>query len=113
MKKMMFILLALFTLGIATSQVALKNKTYRNKNEDRFSIKDNVVYYDAKPLAKYQTKSYSLDNGELTEEYNLLILDNKIENKQVIGDLIDYISERHRGAEVEVEINAEGSDFKL
>jgi hypothetical protein len=113
MKKIIFISLALLTLGVATSQVALKNKTYRNKNKDHFSIKDNVVYYDAKPLAKYQTKSYSLDNGELIEEYNLLMLDNKIENKQVIGDLIDYISERHKGAEVEIEINAEGSDFKL
>jgi hypothetical protein len=90
MKKILFIAIALCTLGVATSQVALKNKTYRDKNKDRFSIKDNVVYYDAKPLAKYQTKSYSLDNGELTEEYNLLMIDNKIDNKQVIGDLIDF-----------------------
>lgn len=113
MKKILFIAIALCSLGVATSQVVLKNKTYRNKNKDRFSIKDNVVYYDAKPLAKYQTKSYSLDDGELTEEYNLLMLDNKIDQKQIIGDLIDYISGRHQGAEVEVEINAEGSDFKL
>ncbi|NDF99107.1 MAG: hypothetical protein EB101_09325 [Chitinophagia bacterium] len=113
MKKILFISLALCTLGVATSQVALKNKTYRNKNKERFSVKENIVYYDAKPLAKYQAKTYSLDNGELTEEYNLLMIDNKIGNKQVIGDLIDYISERHKGAEVEVEINAEGSDFKI
>ncbi|MFN5803905.1 MAG: hypothetical protein ACK420_01095, partial [Sphingomonadales bacterium] len=113
MKKILFIAIALCTLGVATSQVALKNKTYRNKNKDRFSVKDITVYYDGKPLAKYQAKTYSLDNDELTEEYNLLIIDNKIENKQLIGDLIDFISERHKGAEVEVEINAEGSDFKL
>ena len=113
MKKILLIALALCTLGVATSQVALKNKTYRNKNKDRFSVKENIVYYDAMPLAKYQAKTYSLDNGELTEEYNLLMIDNKIGHKQVIGDLIDYISERHKGAEVEVEINAEGSDFKL
>ena len=113
MKKILFISLALCTLGVATSQVALKNKTYRNKNKERFSVKENIVYYDAKPLAKYQAKTYSLDNGELTEEYNLLMIDNKIGNKQVIGDLNDYISERHKGAEVEVEINAEGSDFKI
>ena len=113
MKKLLFIALALCTLGVATSQVVLKNKTYRNKNKERFSVKDITVYYDDEPLAKYQAKTYSLDDGELTEEYNLLISDNKIENKQLIGDLIDYVSERHKGAEVEVEINAEGSDFKL
>jgi hypothetical protein len=41
------------------------------------------------------------------------MVDNKVDNKQIIGDLIDFVSDRHKGAEVEVEIDANGSDFKL
>jgi hypothetical protein len=113
MKKTVLIIAALFTIGTATTQVVLKNKQYKNKNKDRFSVKENVVYYDGKTLAKYQAKTYSLDNGELVEEYNLQMVDNKVDNKQIIGDLIDFVSDRHKGAEVEVEIDANGSDFKL
>jgi len=101
MKKIVLIVAALFTIGTATTQVVLKNKQYKNKSKDRFSVKENVVYYDGKALAKY------------LEEYNLLMVDNKVDNKQIIGDLIDFVSDRHKGAEVEVEIDANGSDFKL
>ena len=72
-----------------------------------------MVYYDNKPLAKYQAKTFSLDDGELVEEYNLMLIDNKIQNKQIIGDLIDFISDRHQGAEVEIEVDGNGSVFKL
>jgi hypothetical protein len=112
MKKYLFVIASLLLIGTATTQV-LKNKKYRNKNKEHFTIKDRVVYYDEKPLAKYQAKTYSLDNNELVEEYNMLLLDNQITNKQLIGDLIDYISDRHSGAEVEVEIDANGSVFEL
>ncbi|MFN9710191.1 MAG: hypothetical protein ACK55K_02130 [Bacteroidota bacterium] len=112
MKKYLFVIASLLLIGTATTQ-GLKNKKYRNKNKEHFTIKDRVVYYDEKPLAKYQAKTYSLDNNELVEEYNMLLLDNQITNKQLIGDLIDYISDRHSGAEVEVEIDANGSVFEL
>jgi len=42
-----------------------------------------------------------------------LLLDNNLTNKQLIGDLIDFVSERHEGAEVEVEIDSYQSSFKL
>ncbi len=112
MRKYLFIIASLFFIGTATTQV-LKNKKYRNKNKEHFTIKEKTVYYDDKPLAKYQAKTYSLDNSELVEEYNLLLLDNQIKNKQLIGDLIDFVSDRHSGAEVEVEIDANGSVFEL
>lgn len=84
------------------------------KKESRlhFSVKDSMVYYDGKLIAKYQAKTFSLDGGELVEEYNLLMVDHTVE-KQRIGDLIDFISERHQGAEVEVEIEPNGIQFKL
>ena len=80
---------------------------------EHFSVKDDVVYYDLVPFAKYQAKTFSLDGGELVEEYNLLLTDNHIKNKQLIGDLIDFVSDRHMGAEVEVEIEGKNSIFNL
>lgn len=111
MKKYIFAFIALLTIGTASTQVIFKGK--KQKNKQSFTVKDDVVYYGNSPLAKYQAKTYSLDNGELVEEYNLLLIDNKIQNKQLIGDLIDFVSDRHHNAEVEVEINADGSQFKL
>jgi len=113
MKKYIFIIASLFVIGTATTQVVLNGKRERNKNKAHFSVKNNIVYYDSNPLAKYQAKTYSLDNNELVEEYNLLLTDNKLQNKQLIGDLIDFISERHKGAEVEVEIDAKDNLFDL
>ena len=113
MKKSIFIIASLFLIGTAMTQVVLKKRKERKENNTHFTVKDGTVFYDAKPLAKYQAKTYSLDNNELVEEYNLLLIDNKIENKQLIGDLIDYVSERHKGAEVEVEIDAKESAFEL
>ena len=111
MKKYIFAFIALLSIGTASTQVIFKGK--KSKSKEHFSVKNEVVYYDDKPIAKYQAKTYSLDNGELVEEYNLLLIDNKIQNKQLIGDLIDFVSDRHKDAEVEVEINADGSEFKL
>ena len=111
MKKNIFILTLLTILGCTASKdiFLTKNKNHR----EHFSVKDTMVYFYDKPIAKYQAKTYSLDGGELVEEYNLLLLDNKIKDKQVIGDLIDYISDRHQGAEVEIEIDSNGSVFIL
>lgn len=76
-------------------------------------MKDCTVYYHGKPFAKYQAKTFSLDGGELVEEYNLLLVDNKVTDKQTIGDLIDFVSDRHQGAEVEIEVDSNGSVFNL
>lgn len=77
-----------------------------------FVVKDDIVYYKGKPLAKYQAKTFSLDNNELVEEYNLLLI-GELENKQTIGDLIDFVSDRHQGAEVEIEVNSDKKIFDL
>jgi hypothetical protein len=108
MKKLITLGTMFIIIGCAAQGVII-NKKSRN----RFSVKDEVVFYDNKPLAKYQAKTYSLDGGELVEEYNLLLIDNNIPKKQVIGDLIDFISDRHQGAEVEVEINSDKHMFEL
>lgn len=76
-------------------------------------MRGDMVMLDSKPIAKYQAKTYSLDGGELVEEYNLLLLDNNLTDKQVIGDIIDFVSDRHQGAEVEIEIDSYKSVFGL
>lgn len=111
MKKSILIFIALLTIGTAFAQVFLKGK--KDKLKQHFSVKGEIVYYHEKPLAKYQATTFSLDNGELVEEYNLLLIDNTLSQKQVIGDLIDFISDRHQGAEVEVEIEPKGGLFTL
>lgn len=114
MKKGIVIFSLLTLLGCAATEgILLGKKEYKNRNKDLFFVKDCTVYYNEKPIAKYQAKTFSLDGGELVEEYNLLLLDNQLENKQIIGDLIDFISDRHLGAEVEIEVDSNGSIFKL
>jgi hypothetical protein len=108
--KKLIILSAIFLLGCTAQSVTIGKI---RKDYSKFSIDGQLVLYGGKPLAKYQAKTYSLDNGELVEEYNLLLLDNNLTNKQLIGDLIDFVSERHEGAEVEVEIDSYQSSFKL
>ena len=108
--KRLIIVGVVFLVGCATQGILI-NK--RHKDFSRFSIDEEIVMYDGNAIAKYQAKTYSLDGGELVEEYNLLLLDNNITNKQLIGDLIDFVSDRHEGAEVEVEIDSHHSAFKL
>lgn len=111
MKKYIFAIAALSVIGTTFAQVISFKK--KKKQATSFTVKNEIVYYNGKELAKYQAKTYSLDNGELVEEYNLLLIDNKIEKKQIIGDLIDFVSDRHQGAEVEIEIDAKESVFPL
>ncbi len=111
MKKNIIIVIVLFLVSCtATREVVMSKKKER---QSHFSVKDCTVYYHGKPFAKYQAKTFSLDGGELVEEYNLALLDNKVTNKQTIGDLIDFVSDRHRGAEVEIEVDSNGSVFNL
>lgn len=107
-KKLLSLGAFLFLMGCAAQEIIVSKK-----DRSHFSVEGSIVMYDKQPLAKYQAKTYSLDGGELVEEYNLLLLDNQIKNKQLIGDLIDFVSERHQGAEVEIEINSEKSIFEL
>jgi len=112
MKKITFFSVILIGLiGCTVSNAITKNKQERLK--EHFSVKDLVVYYDNKPIAKYQAKTFSLDGGELVEEYNLLMSGDFGMNKQIIGDLIDFVSDRHEGAEVEVEVESFKSPFTL
>lgn len=108
--KKLIIVSVVFLIGCAAQDIVVGK---RHKDYSKFSVNEEIVSYNGKPLAKYQAKTYSLDGGELVEEYNLLLLDNNITNKQLIGDLIDFVSARHEGAEVEVEIDARHSTFKL
>lgn len=108
--KRLIIVGVVFLVGCATQGIIIGK---RHKDYSRFSVDEEIVMYDGNPIAKYQAKTYSLDGGELVEEYNLLFLDNNITNKQLIGDLIDFVSNRHEGAEVEVEIDSHHSAFKL
>lgn len=112
MKKTFSILLSLLIIVSTSAQVFLSSKK-RKEQKKHFSVKNDVVYFDSKPFAKYQAKTYSLDGGELVEEYNLLLIDYNLSNKQLIGDLIDYISDRHQNAEVEVEIDSKNSLYPL
>jgi len=107
--KRLFIVCIVLLVGCAVQDFVSKKR----KDYSSFSIQEQIVLYKGKPLAKYQAKTYSLDGGELVEEYNLLLLDNNINNKQLIGNLIDFVSDRHQGAEVEIEIDAAQSVFKL
>ena len=114
MKRNIIIFALLIIAGCtATKDSIVGHHIFAKKHRELFSVKDCMVYYDNKPLAKYQAKTFSLDDGELVEEYNLMLIDNKIQNKQIIGDLIDFISDRHQGAEVEIEVDGNGSVFKL
>ena len=112
MKKIILTTAALLVITALFAQILFHGKKRRERDR-QFSVKDDIVLYDNKPFAKYQAKTYSLDEGQLVEEYNLIMIENNISNKQLIGDLIDYVSDRHPGAEVEVEIDGKNSMFGL
>ena len=112
MKKVLMISLVILTIascGITKSM----NEKRRQKLNNNFNVINDTVYYQQKPLAIYQAKTYSLDGGDLVEEYNLITVCDVSGNKQIIGDLIDFISDRHSNAEVEVEVPSKNSPFKL
>ena len=117
MKKLLIVIavstLAFIGCTAAKSIIIGKSMFGKRKTDHTFVVNGINVYMDGDIIAKYQAKTYSLDGGELVEEYNLLLIDNHIKDKQIIGDLIDFISDRHEGAEVEIEIDSNGSIFKL
>lgn len=110
MKKVIYTLIVVaFVTGCSVVSFASKNEKNRS---GKFTVDKQNVYLDGKLIAVYQAKTYSLDNGELVEEYNLKYT-GPLNKKQVIGDLIDFVSDRHQGAEVEVEIDPENGQFSL
>ena len=69
--------------------------------------------FDGKPYAELQAVTWSLDGGELVKEFNFKLLDGQ--DLSIIGGMIDFISDRHAGDEVEIEFNVEpnSGEFKL
>lgn len=106
------IILILATVGCTAVKSMVVGKKIHKLARYSFVVNNDIVYYNGKPLAKYQAKTFSLDNNELVEEYNLLLI-GELEQRQVIGDLIDFVSDRHQGAEVEIEVNSDKKMFDL
>lgn len=90
-----------------------KNSSVKRAPKSEFSVSNDVVMHKGKPLAKLQAITWSLDGGELVKEFNFHLIDSK--DLSVIGGMIDFLSDRHNGDEIEVEFNIDnGSDeFKL
>jgi hypothetical protein len=90
-----------------------KNSSVKHAPKTDFSVNKDVVLYKGKPFAKLQAITWSLDGGELVKEFNFNLTDNR--DLSVIGGMIDYLSDRHQGDEIEVEFSIDsGSDqFKL
>lgn len=107
MKKL---ILVIFILSVSCNVISFASK---NKVKPaNFRVEKQNVYFNNNLIAFYQAKTYSLDNGELVEEYNLKYV-GEITNKQLIGDLIDFISDRHQNAEVEIEIDPQNGQMNL
>jgi hypothetical protein len=111
-KHQLFVALILLLIGCTAVKSIVVGNKLRPSVKNMFVVSDDIVLYNGKPLAKYQAKTFSLDNNELVEEYNLMLI-GEVSNKQVIGDLIDFISDRHQGAEVEIEVNSDKKMFDL
>ena len=90
-----------------------KNSSVKHAPKSEFSVSKDVVLHNGKPFAKLQAITWSLDGGELVKEFNFQLTDTK--DLSVIGGMIDFLSDRHNGDEIEVEFNIDnGSDeFKL
>jgi hypothetical protein len=104
-----FLAIVFFLLGCSTSR---KNSIARAPKSE-FQVENDVIMHKGKPYAKLQAMTWSLDNGELVKEMNFKLLDK--EDLSVIGGMIDFLSDRHQGDEIEVEFDVpSGSDqFKL
>jgi hypothetical protein len=90
-----------------------KNSSVKHAPKKDFTVYHDVVLYKGKPFAKLQAMTWSLDGGELVKEFNFNLIDSK--DLSVIGGMIDFLSDRHQGDEIEVEFSIENGndDFKL
>jgi hypothetical protein len=112
MKKIYLTLLSLSIIVSSCSVFGVVSKKERKKINENFKVDKEKVYFNNELVAIYRAKTYSLDNNELVEEYNLNFVGNP-NNKEMIGNLIDFVSDRHSGAEVEVEIDSKNTPFNL
>lgn len=88
--------------------------SYKHKQLlQHYSVSNNIIYYDKTPFAELQAMTWSLDGGELVREMNFKLLDKH--DLALIGGMIDYLSERHQGDEIEVEFDVDhnSEQFKL
>lgn len=110
MKKLIFLSLIVFSECGSVRNIFTENK---NANKEDFSVVHNVVHYKNKPFAELQAMTWSLDNGELVREMNFKLLDK--EDLNVIGGMIDFLSDRHQGDEIEVEfeVSHNSDQFRL
>jgi hypothetical protein len=109
MKKVVLVIAVAILAGCGL----FKNSSVKHAPKTDFSISRDIVFYKGKPFAKLQAITWSLDGGELVKEFNFNLTDNR--DLSVIGGMIDYLSDRHQGDEIEVEFTIDnGSDqFKL
>lgn len=112
MKKLIYFFLAIILFVGCAPLVKIFSKTKKISHDD-FSVVKNVVFYKGKAYAELQAMTWSLDGGELVREMNFKLLDK--EDLEVMGGMIDYLSERHRGDEIEIEFEVEHNSerFKL
>jgi hypothetical protein len=91
----------------------IKKSSVKKVDKSHFKVERDMVLYDGKPFAKLQAITWSLDGGELVKEFNFNLIDTK--DLSVIGGMIDYLSNRHQGDEIEVEFTIENNsdEFKL
>lgn len=112
MRKIYYLLLVLVIASCTVMDKAFTRQAEKKKIIQSFSVKDKTVYYNSQPFAELQAITYSLDNGELVKEMNFKLINH--DNLSLIGGLIDFMSDRHQGEEIEVEFMAEDiSDVKL
>jgi PDZ domain-containing secreted protein len=111
MKKVVIILLSVLIVSCSAYNKITTQK--RKEMRQHYSVENNVVFYDKKPFAELQAMTWSLDNGELVKEMNFKLLDKT--NITLIGGMIDYLSDRHQGDEIEVEFDVphDSKEFKL
>lgn len=106
----------------ATAMIALvllagcglfKNGYVKKVPKSEFQVNKDLVLHKGKPYAKLQAMTWSLDDGELVKEMNFKLLDK--EDLSVIGGMIDFLSDRHQGDEIEIEfeVPAGSDEFKL
>ncbi len=111
MKKLILLSLMFSLFGCGSIRSLLFDNKIANKED--FSVVQNVVHYKGKPFAELQAMTWSLDNGELVREMNFKLVDK--EDLNVIGGMIDFLSDRHQGDEIEVEFDVphNSNQFKL
>lgn len=105
--------IVIFSILVLGACGLFKNSSVKHAPKNEFSVSHDVVMHNGKPFAKLQAITWSLDGGELVKEFNFHLIDTK--DLSVIGGMIDFLSDRHQGDEIEVEfsINNGSDEFKL